>query len=161
MLPTDVKRVTVHMEYRIVPIQAENLAAAAQVHARSWVESHRTVCTAEFLAQHTPERQRDFLRAELSKGKQGYLLIAQEPVGVVTVDGSLIENLYILPEQQRRGYGSILLDFAIKQCTAAPTLWLLDTNHGAYALYTRHGFRRTGNVHRLTAALTEFEMRQE
>lgn len=48
----------------------------------------------------------------------------------------LIENLYILPDEQCKGYGTQLLEFAIQQCKGIPTLWILDINYIAYSLGT-------------------------
>ncbi len=64
------------------------------------------------------------------------------PVGIVSVFGNVIENLYVLPKEQRKGYGSFLLKFAITQCSGIPTLWVLSKNTGAYILYVRHDFKK-------------------
>ena len=77
---------------------------------------------------------------------------------MVSIYGNLIENLYVLPNEQRQGYGTQLLLFAIRQCAGRPTLWILENNTAAYALYYRHGFRMTGNYHRLSDSLLEVEM---
>ena len=100
------------------------------------------------------------LRRQLRQGKRIFLLIDCGPVGLVSVYGSLIENLYVLPTLQNRGYGTQLLRFAIGQCRETPTLWLLSNNTGAYRLYSRHGFVKTGQVHRLNESLQEFEMQR-
>ena len=53
------------------------------------------------------------------------MLVEDMPVGVVSVKECLIEDLYILPDKQKMGYGTKLLRFAIEQCTGIPTLWIL------------------------------------
>ena len=68
----------------MVSVTPENLPAAAAVYRESWQESHRSVCTREFL------ESRDcagYLRRGLEQGKQFYLLLDPEPVGVVSVAG--------------------------------------------------------------------------
>ncbi len=143
---------------RIEPITESNLHQAAYVHALSWQESHRSICSPEFIAAHTPERQEAMLRQEMLAGKKIYLLTNREPVGVVAVSGRIIEHLYVLPERQRQGYGSALLAFAMEQCQGMPTLWVLNTNQQARRLYERHGFRATGTIMELRAGLWEIEM---
>lgn len=141
----------------IVPITEENLMDAAFVHAEAWRESHKSFCSPEFVATHTTERQADYLRKELAKGKSLWLMLTPEPVGLVSVYDDVIENLYVLPTRQRQGYGTKLLRFAISRCKA-PTLWVLSNNELAYRLYLREGFAPTGQKKRLNETLWELEM---
>lgn len=142
----------------IVPVTAQTLMQAAAVHAESWRESHRAFCTPAFVAAHTAQRQADYLDRALKQGKGLWMLVDAQPVGVVSVWGNLIENLYVLPAQQRKGYGSALLQFAAAQCTGTPTLWILNNNGRARNFYLKHGFQFTGREHPLSAGLTELEM---
>lgn len=146
------------MKEEMVRVDASTLPAAAKIHAESWRESHAGFCRAEFVAQHTAARQQAFLQDELRAGKELYMLISAEPVGIVSVKDDLIENLYVLPAAQRRGYGTRLLFFALERCRRPARLWILENNRRAYAFYTRHGFRPTGNRHPLTPTLAEVEM---
>lgn len=86
------------------------------------------------------------------------MLIDKSPVGIVSVDGSIIENLYVLPSEQRKGYGSQILDYAIRHCTGTPCLWILNNNEGAYRLYSGYGFQETGRRKQLNDTLYEIEM---
>ena len=141
-----------------VPVSEANIAQAGYIHAESWTESHRGFCPAEFVRRHTPEAQAEYLRRELAAGKQIWMLLAPRPVGIVSVRGGLIENLYVLPREQNRGYGTALLEYAVRRCEGTPTLWLLNNNHGAYRLYTRKGFRETGNQKQLKGPLSQIEL---
>ena len=143
----------------IQPVTPAQLMQAAAIHAESWQDSHRAVCSEEFLAQHTPQRQKACLEAAIAGGARLYMLTDGKPVGIVTVRGSCIENLYVLPAEQNKGYGSRLLEFAIGQCSAAPTLWVLNTNRGARRLYERRGFRPTGQIVRHGEDVYEQEFR--
>ena len=130
----------------IEPVTQSNIMEAAMVHAKSWKESHRELCSAALLAAHTPERQKDYIEAEMAKGAKFYLLVDEKPVGIVSILGSLISNLYVLPSEQNKGYGTQLLAFAVNLCSGTPSLWILSTNDGAKRLYERSGFQPTGNV---------------
>ena len=79
------------------------------------------------------------------------------PIGIVSITGSVIEDLYILPEQQNRGFGTKLLRHAINQCSDVPTLWILENNKDAERLYRRIGFKPTGRRNSITNELDEIE----
>ena len=142
----------------IVPVDAANLEAAAAVHAVSWRASHADICTPEFLAAHTTQRQQAYLRSKLQGGSRLFLLTDPIPVGLVAVTGSRIEDLYVLPDRQGRGYGTLLLQHAVRECAETPTLWILETNHRARRLYERLGFQPTGRVNRTHGLLAELEL---
>lgn len=142
----------------ILEVTEETLVQAAEIHSESWQESHKSFCSPEFVAKHTVAAQMDHLRREMDAGKRLYLLADGEPVGIVSVWGSLIENLYVRPEKQGQGYGTRLLKFAIEQCDGVPTLWILSNNGKTRRMYTRHGFAETGCRKQLKGELWEVEM---
>ncbi len=146
---------------RIIPVDEVNLPEAGRIHSVSWQESHRAFCAPEFTALHTPERQQAYLKEKLDSGSRIFMLDDDKPVGIVSVTGSLIEDLYVLPEYQRRGYGTALLHYAIRQCESIPVLWILENNPGAARLYRREGFRETGRRNRITDGLDEIEFSLE
>ncbi len=141
----------------IVEVDRDSLPRAASVHAASWKDSHRVFCSPEFIALHSPEHQQAYLLDKMRGGSRIWLLVEREPVGLVSVNGNLIEDLYVLPEMQNRGYGTRLLRFAMAQCTGVPTLWILENNRAAARLYRRLGFRETGRVNAITDKLAEIE----
>lgn len=136
-----------------------NIGQAAEVHAISWRESHRDICTEEFIAAHTTERQVRYLKSQLDNGAEIYLMSDKtRPVGIVSLLGDVIGDLYMLPDEQGRGYGTKLLRFAMEKCTGTPTLWVLSSNRRAMNLYERLGFHATGECHILSETLSEIEM---
>jgi len=88
---------------RFVEVTEQNIADAGRIHSESWKESHRGFCSVEFVDKHTSVAQAEYLRREMNAGKRVYMLIDEYPVGIVSVHGSLIENLYVLPSEQREG----------------------------------------------------------
>lgn len=143
---------------KIIKVDEHNAEEAGRIHSESWRESHRSFCYEAFVEKHSLSAQADYIRREIADGKQVYMLVDESPVGIVSVHGGLIENLYVLPSEQRKGYGTKLLRFAIQQCAGTPSLWILDNNEGAYRLYTRHGFKETGGKKRLNDQLSEIEL---
>lgn len=142
----------------IQPVTEETMSQAAYVHSVSWQASHAALCEPDFVALHTPEHQAAYLCKEMGQGKRLFLMSEGEPIGIVSVWRSLIENLYVLPDKQQKGYGTKLLSFAILQCTGIPTLWVLNTNKIAQKMYQKNGFWQTGNTRVLNESLYEIEM---
>ena len=102
---------------RIIPVDETTILQAATIHSISWKESHRAFCAPDFIEKHTPDRQREYLLSKMNDGTRVFMLVDEEPVGIVSITGSLIEDLYVLPGMQNRGYGTELLRFAISLCT--------------------------------------------
>lgn len=141
----------------IIAVGKENISEAARVHSISWRESHKSFCDKNFVEMHTPEHQIEYISNKMKSGTEFYMLVDEEPVGVVSITGNLIEDLYVMPHKQGMGYGTKLLRFVIGKCTGTPTLWILENNMRAEKLYCRNGFRRTGNIHSVTNGLDEVE----
>ena len=143
----------------IIPVDKTNIHQAAAIHSISWRESHRAFCTPEFIEKHTPERQREYLQNKMNGGAKVFMLVDEKPVGIVSVTGSLIEDLYVLPDMRNRGCETNLLEFAINLCTDIPVLWILENNIGAGRLYRRMGFQETGRRNVITKGVDEIELR--
>ena len=143
----------------IITVDRNNYIQAAEIHAISWRESHKDFCSPSFVAEHTIERQADFLLGELDAGKKLFMLVDTKPVGIVSVEVNRIANLYVLPEEQKKGYGSILLEHAISQCKGTPCLWVLSNNEVAARMYYKRGFRESGIRKYMSSAIFQFEMR--
>ena len=143
---------------KIILVDKTKILQAALIHSIAWQESHRAFCAPDFIEKHTPERQREYLRSKMSDGTRVFMLVDEKPVGIVSITGSLIEDLYVLPDMQNRGYGTELLRFAIGLCTAIPVLWILENNAGARRLYHRMGLRETGSRHSIPDGLDEIEL---
>lgn len=141
----------------IIPVDETNLFQAAVIHSISWKESHRAFCAPDFIEMHTAERQQNYLRSKMNSGTKLYMLVDEKPAGIVSVTDSLIEDLYVLPDMQNKGYGTKLLRYAADQCKDTPTLWILENNINAKRLYLRMGFVETGRKHSVKNGLDEIE----
>ena len=141
-----------------VPVERSDIRRAAEVHSVSWQASHRDFCTADFVALHTPEHQEKYIARKMDEGSRFWMLEDPDPAGVVSVKDSLIEDLYVLPDRQNRGYGTALLRHAVSQCRFMPVLWILENNARARKLYEKEGFRETGNRKAVTGKLDEIEL---
>ena len=141
----------------IEKVNRSNIHLAAHIHRESWKESHKAFVSAQAVAKRTVERQTAYLFQQIDSGRDVYMLTDDIPVGIVSVCENLIENLYILPERQRCGYGSRLLDFAVEKCIGNPVLTVLS-NNTAIEMYRKYGFKETGKTIPLNPTLWEIEM---
>lgn len=144
----------------IIKVSENNIQQAAKIHSISWKDSHKDVCSIDFIKKHTIENQRIYLSDEINLGKDIFMLVEKYPVGIVSVKNNLIENLYILPDEQGKGYGTKLLLFAISKCKNEAILWILNNNKKAYRLYSKYGFNKTGKINILSDNISELEMKK-
>lgn len=136
---------------KITPVTEKNFPQAARVYRDSWRESHKDICTPEFLQNRDCD---GYLRQRL----EGlYLLSDGEPVGIIRVHEGTLSTLYIHPAKQGRGYGRRLLNFAL-ECSPSLRLTVLSSNEKAAEMYLRHGFRFTEKQQKLRSGLWEREM---
>ena len=135
----------------------EDFRAAGAVLSEAWQASHG-FCSPDFLARHTPEERTEYLEAGGRQGKRVFTIAnGGKALGLVSLCGSEIGDLYVLPEVQGLGYGRLLLDFAVRQAPGTPTLWLLENNTAAQRFYEDAGFTFTGRENR-SGKRTEREM---
>lgn len=150
---------------RIIPVTEENAPLAGAVHAASWQASHRHFCPEEFVLRFDARRQTEYLLEGMRRGKQVWLLLDPDPAGLIslteTAEGSLIEDLYVLPECERRGCGGALLEVAIAQARGPVYLWILNNNVKALDYYQKRGFALSGREKPLSESLRELEMRRK
>lgn len=74
---------------------------------------------------------------------RGWVTVAEQTakaVGFMARADDTIHALYLVPQVQRRGIGSALLQGAMRQAHRLE-LWTFQANDGAQRFYHRHGFR--------------------
>jgi putative acetyltransferase len=112
-----------------------DMPAAALIHRAAfndrfpWIEE-----------QHTPDEDSDFWSRVVfadceiwgAENEAGL-------VGVIAFCKDWIDQLYVLPEAQRKGIGTALLDIA-KVAQPSLSVWTFRRNEGARLFYERHGF---------------------
>ena len=96
-----------------------------------------------FPALHTPEEDVKFISDVVFEKDEVYVaeeLDSGKVVGFIAFNKEFVDHLYFLPEAQRRGLGSQLLELAKHQSNHL-RLWTFQENLGARAFYEKHGFR--------------------
>ncbi|ANL67299.1 GCN5-related N-acetyltransferase protein [Rhizobium phaseoli] len=98
---------------------------------------------------HTPEEEEQYWRMHLLPNCTILgAAVGNKLVGVIAYGGEWIEQLYVLPDFQGMGIGSLLLGCAKGEMDEL-RLWTFQRNRGARAFYERHGFsaeEETGGV---------------
>mgnify|MGYP000938523723 CR=1 FL=1 len=92
-----------------------------------------------FLDHHTDER----IRGDIAGGKVYLLEIGGEVVGTGTVNGDEIGRVFVLPEYQRRGYGTIIMKELEGVVSVKYRRVKLDASLPGYGLYLKLGYRPT------------------
>jgi putative acetyltransferase len=65
---------------------------------------------------------------------------SRSPVGSLALKDDMVEHLYVLPDAQRAGIGSALLEAAKARRPSGLRLWVFQRNEDARRFYARHGF---------------------
>ena len=126
----------------VFKVNETNIVDAAKVYMESWKDSHKDICSSEFIKKHDLNYMLNFLK---EKQKQKYDIfidyISEKPVGIVGINSADEEIclLYVSPKEQGKGIGTKLLEFALAKCRN-PYITVLDTNKKAIDFYLKSGF---------------------
>ena len=126
----------------IINVSSNNISDAAKVYMDSWKESHKDICSIEFIEKHDMKYMNNFISEKLKLGYNIFIDYENDlPVGIIGINpiDEEICLLYVSPEFQQKGYGAKLLGYAIKKCKN-PYIVVLDTNKKAIDFYTKRGF---------------------
>lgn len=88
---------------------------------------------------HTPQEDQWFYENCIFPQCEVWAVFAPEMAGIIAFKTGWIEQLYILPEFQGRGIGSVLLRQA-QQTFPHLQLWTFQRNIQAQNFYGKHGF---------------------
>jgi len=112
---------------------------------------------------HTDEETREFFARVVVVQQETWVAESERAVaGFGALTDELLEHLYVHPDHQGRGIGTLLLEHAKRRRPRGIKLWLFQQNDGARRFYERHGFRLVeltdgaGNLGRVPDALYEW-----
>lgn len=121
---------------RVARLTVEDAARAAMVHRASFDERLPWLA-----GLHTPEEDLHYFREHVfASCVVAGALEADRIAGVIAYREGWIDQLYVLPDMQGRGIGSLLLDVA-RSSHDDLSLWTFQRNSGARSFYERKGFR--------------------
>ncbi len=89
---------------------------------------------------HTPEEDEDYWRTQLLPNRTILgAVLDQRLVGVIAYGQNEIDQLYVLPDFQAKGIGTMLLRRAQEEMDEIE-LWTFQRNANARRFYEHHGF---------------------
>ena len=97
--------------------------------------------------KHDVESQRAFLKEHLARTNRVYLAIdnsTNRVVGLMALEETEINQLYVHLDYQRQGIGSAFMSLAKSLSPHHLGLFTFEINEPAQAFYRRHGFTETG-----------------
>ena len=89
---------------------------------------------------HSDAEDRAFFGGLVARGATTVAVDAQRIVAFVALGAARVEHLYVAPDRQRGGVGSLLLRHAQAERPAGLDLWVFQRNRPAIAFYEAHGF---------------------
>lgn len=141
---------------------ASDSETMADIHRRSWSAAYAGLLSADAIAQKNAGRSALWKRLlhEEPQADVNYFLAEADgiPAGMIAFgpyrdenipDTGEIHAVYLLPEYWRRGIGSQLIAFAMRELKDAGyrrvSLWVLSTNANAVRSYGKNGFEQDGS----------------
>ena len=124
------------MTVEIRKASASDVAAVAELFIASQADA------VSFLTKlHTEQETRVFIASEVFTQCEVWVAVESErTVGMMALNGTHIDHLYLLPGFYRRGIGTKLLDQAKRLSPKKLSLYAFQVNARARAFYEHHGF---------------------
>ena len=106
------------------------------------IRSRRAAVGAIPAAVHSDAETREWIRTVVIPEREVWLMqdADSQPLAVLILDGSWVDQLYVEPTCTGMGLGSRLIELAKSRRPAGLQLWTFVTNTGAQRFYRRHGF---------------------
>jgi GNAT superfamily N-acetyltransferase len=114
-------------------------AAVADVWLRSFAAALPSVRSV-----HTDEQVCDWIREVVIGVHETWVICLGDAVaGMMALDGTDIDQLYLDPSHRGQGLGDLLIAQAKRRRPQGLGLWTFQVNTAARRFYERHGFRET------------------
>lgn len=146
----------------IVEMTEKNLGDVASCYVLGWKSSHSKLYANDYVEAFTPEKTAAFLKKD--QGTERITFVAYDKgnaIGFITIDKEKcdIPRLYVIPEKQRQGVGTKLIEFGIKQLSAITRIYvsLLAANEPGIGFFEGYGFEFTGEQRTLKTGLLELK----
>jgi GNAT superfamily N-acetyltransferase len=144
------------MNLKIIRATVDDVEDISYVHARSWQAAYSGIVPQDFLDEFTPEKRAELGRKVMPARPEEYYIsyLDETPMGMFIIGSSLQEDtlphsgevfaLYLLPEYWGKGYGRLLMDYAVMHLYELSYhdifLWVLEDNIRARTFYEKYGF---------------------
>ncbi len=118
-------------------------AADAVAIAEVYIESRRGAAR-YFPTVHSDDDIRGWITSYLVPKLEVWLAedaASGKAIGMMALEGNMVEQLYVAPAAQRRGVGDGLLALAMRERPAGLRLWTFQANTPARNFYEARGFK--------------------
>lgn len=93
---------------------------------------------------HTDAEVRAWIRDEIVPHRETWVAaVSGTVVGMMVLNGSELEQLYLAPDWRGHGIGDRLIELAKRRSPGGLALWTFQVNTPAQRFYRRHGFVET------------------
>ncbi|MGO4256287.1 GNAT family N-acetyltransferase [Marmoricola sp. RAF53] len=116
------------------PAGAEDMAEVAEL----YIAARRAAVGQMPVGVHPDAEVRDWV-ATLPERKEVWVAERDEITGFAVLDGDWLDSLYVGPQHQGAGTGTLLLDLVKAQRPGGFALWVFASNTSARGFYHRHG----------------------
>lgn len=96
----------------------------------------------DFFCRH---HSKEHILEGIASGNMGVLMVENRIVGTGCFDGSHITGVYVLPDKQRQGCGSYILNCLEREIAKNYDKAVLDASLPAVCLYERRGYKTVGH----------------
>ena len=96
----------------------------------------------DFFCEH---HSREHILEGIASGNMGVLIDRDIIVGTGCYDGNHITGVYVLPDYQKQGYGSKIMDCLEVEISKKYDVVLLDASLSAVCLYEHRGYKTVGH----------------
>ena len=122
-------------------------AADASTATGIYLRSRRAAWPAMPCGIHCDEETHAFVANVMIAQRETWLAWEDETaLGLLVLDGSEVDWLFVDPVAQSRGVGSALIEHAKTRSPNGLALWVFESNRSAQAFYERHGFVIVGRT---------------
>jgi GNAT superfamily N-acetyltransferase len=126
--------------YSMRPLSPDDLEGISRIHWRACRIAYR------FMGwSYTEGEVRCWYAEKMQEWDWGQVACAGEAVvAFIAASGAHVDQLFVDPDHQRAGLGSILLNAMLERRLRPVTLWVFAGNRPARAFYEKFGFREVG-----------------
>ena len=96
----------------------------------------------DFFCQH---HSREHILEGIASGNMGVLIDRDIIIGTGCYDGNHITGVYVLPDYQKQGFGSKIMDFLEMEISKKYDTVFLDASLSAIFLYEHRGYKTVGH----------------
>lgn len=131
------------MEYRTAtPDMADGIYNVLHTAIKTIYPKYYPKEVADFFCRH---HSKEHILEGIASGNMGVLLVGNRIVGTGCFDGAHITGVYVLPDYQKKGCGTYIMDCLEGEIAKKHDTAVLDASFPAASLYEHRGYKTVGH----------------